>query len=184
MHFVAGGEMELLWATLSALWAGAEKLGGLGQVVAAFITGYAISFAKRQIAASTRSQREATLRQLNIDQNRLSFENPTFAWPELLKNVDHTAATIDGNAVEYRRYHQFVIIGLVMCERAAVDGRPGEWSSSIDEFLRTHKPFLAAQPQDYFWQDFDERLKSRWRRIMVDPAIATPAQAQSALGPG
>jgi hypothetical protein len=160
------------WTELTNLLEPLEKaaaiLGNLGQVVTAALAGLALGFAWAQIKSGHKAQREATLRDLNRDQNRLSFESPEFARPVLLKDIDFANRTIEGNPIKFERYYWFVVIGLAVCERAIVDGVRKGWDFSINDFLMTHQEFLSRQNSD-FWNDYDKLLQKRWRNIGAQP---------------
>lgn len=163
---------------------GVAILGNSGQAITALIAFFALLFAWLQIRSGKSAQREATLRELNRDQNRLSFESPEFAWPDLMPNIVYKWTTIGGDKVRYRKYHQFVIIGMVVCERAAVDGRKREWDKSINSFLRTHAVFIESEGPS-IWDDYDDRLKRRWETVLMDPgvqkSIASTKAAEAAM---
>jgi hypothetical protein len=156
--------MDALLQLVEWAWDKSDKLGNLSQIYTALVASLALAFAAGQIWSARRGAREATLSELNRDQNRLCIELPRFANPNL-GALDVDAGTFDGSPEKFEQYINFVIMGLIVCERAKTDGKAWEWGAAVDDFLKTHRQLLDAESFQKHWPMYHRKLRKAWHRV-------------------
>jgi hypothetical protein len=152
---------------LGPLEKGAAILGNAGQFVTAAFAVIALGFAWAQIRSARVAQLEATLQELNRDQNRASMENPRFANPQLGK-ISFENETFDGDRDQFERYVWFVVLGLVLCEHALKTRLDG-WKLVTTEYLRRHREMLQSRRFSNHWDLYDRDLIDLWKKVRKEP---------------
>lgn len=145
------------------------NLGNLGQALTAVIAGVALGFAWAQIRSSNSGQMDATLQELNRDQNRASLDHPRFANPSLGK-IDYEAnpPTFDESPDKYESYYWFVVLGLVMHEQAHRTKMSAEWKPITTDFFNRHKAILSSPRFKSDWWMYDRQLQKSWHHYVAE----------------
>lgn len=125
-----------------------EGLAHVATVVAAFIAGLALGYAKMQVDDARTTQREATAYSAYNDYLKLAVEYPHLACvdtPTALAELSNHWTDDRHLVSERQRYDSFVATMLSASEQV-LDARPDdpEWEAAITSNLACHAPLLSA----------------------------------------
>jgi hypothetical protein len=145
------------------LWADAEKLGSLAQLVIMGSAIAALVLAGCQIAQARRIQREATAKDIFRDYLKLAFEYPQYASPKPELTGDE-------------KYRWFVAFVLNTCDEIAQSvGSSEYWQYSIVTELTPHAAYLTSSGfvEDGGWKLYSPDLRVIWATAQLQSGART-----------
>jgi hypothetical protein len=141
-------------AMISWTWENAEKIGSLAIAMG-------VPIAIIAIFCASRSQREATAKDIYRDYLKLAVANPRLANPR-----DFEISKDDRKQLE--RYRWFVAFMMNSCDEIArTRGRDEGWRNTIIEDLKMHIEYLRSPEfvDDGGWGLYSRRLKDIYDRL-------------------
>jgi hypothetical protein len=136
---------------LSPLWDNAEKIGNLALVFIALLAVFAFFFARGQISAARRREREATAREIYRRYLELAFAYPELAVPGPEANI------AEG------KYRWFVANLLNSSDEVLESASASVWRKVIMAELRYHVKYLQSKEfleEDRGWNLYSKELRS------------------------